>query len=103
MCKVLDFFNGTGYQPILVDEHINRIKTVVDFADKGKVDLLWAQSGLRKKYYYLKQYGFNGFHLYNVLNINTINSAAVAMSPIGSARVTMAGVVAISWTGSFFF
>lgn len=103
MCKVLDFFNGTGYQPILIDEHINRIKTVVDFADKGKVDFLWAQSGLSKKYYYFKQYGFNGCNLYNLLNLNTINSAAVAISPVGAAGMTMAGVVAISWSGSLFF
>ena len=67
------------------------------------MDLLWAQTGLKKRYYYLKQYGFNGLILYNVLNINTVNSAAAALSPIGAAGITMAGVVAISWTGSLFF
>ena len=103
MCKVMDFFKGKGYQPVLTEEHTRRVSTVVDFANKNKVDLLWAQTGLKKRYYYLKQYGFNGLILYNVLNINTVNSAAAALSPIGAAGITMAGVVAISWTGSLFF
>ena len=103
MCKVMDFFKGKGYQPVLTEEHTMRVSTVVDFANKNQVDLLWAQTGLKKKYYYFKQYGFNGVNLYNVLNINTINSAAAALSPIGAAGITMAGVVALSWTGSLFF
>jgi len=77
--------------------------TVVDFADKGKIDLLWAQSGISKKYYYFKQYGFNGINLYNVLNLNTLNSAAAAGSSVGAAGISMAGVVALNWTGSLFF
>ena len=103
MCKMIDFLKGKGYQPVLTEEHTRRVSTVVDFANKNKVDLLWAQTGLKKKYYYLKQYGFNGVHLYNVLNINTINSAAAALSPSGAAVISMAGIVAISWTGSLFF
>jgi len=103
MSRVVDFFKGTGSQPILTDEQIKRVGTVVDFADKGKVDLLWAQSGISKKYYYFKQYGFNGINLYNAININTVNSAAAAMSPVGATGLTMAGVVALSWTGSLFF
>lgn len=103
MCKVIDFFKGKGYQPVLTEEHTKRVSTLVDFANKNKVDLLWAQTGLKKKYYYLKQYGFNGVNLYNVLNINTINSAAAASSTIGAAGITMAGVVALSWSGSLFF
>lgn len=103
MSKVLDFFKGKAYQPVLTEEHTRRVGTVVDFANKNQVDLLWAQTGLKKSYYYLKQYGFNGVNLYNLLNINTINSAAAALSPIGAAGLTMAGVVALSWSGSLFF
>lgn len=103
MCQVMDFFKGTGYQPVLTEQHITRIGTLVDTADKNGVDLLWAQSGLRKKYYYFKQYGFNGLNLYNVLTINTANSAAAALSPVGAAGLTMSGVIALSWSGSLFF
>ena len=103
MCQVIDFFKGTGYQPVLTEEHTKRVTTLVDFANKNKVDLLWAQTGIKKRYYYLKQYGFNGINLYNVLHINTINSAAAAASPIGAAALTMAGAVALSWSGSLFF
>jgi len=103
MCKVLDFFNGKGYQPILTPEHTERVGTVINFANKNKVDLLWAQNGLKKNYYYFKQYGFNGINLYNVLNINTVNAGAAALSTTGAAAVTMAGVVALSWSGSLFF
>ena len=103
MSKVINFFEGKGYQPVLTEQHTKRVGTVVDFANNNKVDFLWAQAGLRKKYYYFKQYGFNGVNLYNVLNINTINSAAAALSPIGAAGITMAGVVTLSWTGSLFF
>lgn len=103
MSKVMDFFKGKAYQPVLTEEHTRRVSTVVDFANKTKVDLLWTQTGLKKSYYYLKQYGFNGINLYNVLNINTVNSAAAALSPIGAVGLTMSGVVALSWTGSLFF
>lgn len=103
MCKVIDFFKNKGYQPVLTEEHTKRVSTLIEFANKNKVDLLWAQTNLKKQYYYLKQYGFNGVNLYNVLNINTINSAAAALSPTGAAGITMAGVVALSWTGSIFF
>jgi len=103
MCKVMDFFDGKGYQPVLTEQHTKRVGKVVDFANNSKVDLVWAQAGLRKKYYYFKQYGFNGVNLYNALNINTMNSAAAALSPVGAAGITMAGVVSLSWTGSLFF
>jgi hypothetical protein len=103
MCKVLDFFKDKGYQPILTPEHSHRIGTVIDFANKNKVDLVWAQVGLRKKYYFFKQYGFNGINLYNLININTVNSAAAALSPTGAAALTMGGVVALSCSGSIFF
>ncbi len=103
MCKVLDFFKGKSYQPVLTPEHTKRVGEVIDFANKNEIDLLWAQSGLSKKYYYLKQYGFNGVNLYNVLNMNTINTAAAALSPTGAAGFTMAGIVALSWSGSLFF
>jgi hypothetical protein len=103
MSKVMDFFKGKGYQPVLTDEHTRRVSTVVDFANETKVDLLWAQTGLKKRYYYLKQYGFNGLNLYNVLNINTLNNAAAVLSPIRAAGITMSVVVALSWTGSLFF
>ena len=102
MCKVMDFFKGKAYQPVLTEQHTKRVGTVVDFANNNKVDILWSQAGLSKKYYYFKQYSFNGVNLYNVLNINTINSAAAALSPVGAAGITMAGVVALSWTGSLF-
>jgi len=89
MSKVMDFFKGKGYQPVLTDEHTRRVSTVVDFANETKVDLLWAQTGLKKRYYYLKQYGFNGLNLYNALNINTLNNAAAVLSPIRAAGITM--------------
>lgn len=64
ICKVLNFFHGKGYQPVLTTEHTKRVGTVIDFADKNKVDLLWAQGGLKKKYYVFKQYGLNGINLF---------------------------------------
>ena len=51
----------------------------------------------------MKQQGFNRIHLYNILNLNTINTVSVALSPVGAASITMAGIVALSWTGSLFF
>ena len=49
MSKVMDFFKGKGYQPVLTKEHTRRVSTVVDFANKNHIDLLWAQDGLKKK------------------------------------------------------
>ena len=45
----MDFFNNKGYQPVLTEEHTRRVSIVVDFANKTNVDLLWAQTGLKKK------------------------------------------------------
>lgn len=103
MCKVMDFFKPKGYQPYFTTEQIDRVKAISQVANDNRVDILWAQSGIKKKYYYLKQFGFNGVNLYNVLNTNTVNSAAAALSPTGAATLSMASVVAISWTGSLFF
>jgi hypothetical protein len=102
MCKVIYFFKNKGYHPILTPEHSERIGTVIDFANKNKVDLVWSQVGFKKKYYSFKHYGFNGIHLYNLININTVNAAAAALSPTGAAGLTMGGVVALSWSGSLF-
>ena len=54
MRKVIDFFEGKGYPPVLTEQHIKRVKKIVDLADKNKVSLLWGQSGLSKNYYYFK-------------------------------------------------
>ena len=65
MGKVLNFFQGKGYQPVLTQEHTERVGTVVNFAKENTVDLLWAPGGLKKSYYFFKQYGFNGVNLYH--------------------------------------
>jgi len=41
--------------------------------------------------------------LYNVLKLNTANVAAATLSKIGSVELTMTGVIAINWCGSFLF
>jgi hypothetical protein len=62
----------------------------------------WQQATFKRKYYYLKQYGFNGWNLFNLLNINTVNNAAAAVSVTGAAGISMTGIVALSWSGSLF-
>jgi len=69
----------------------------------NKISIQWAQSGFRRKDYYLKQYGFNGINLYHVLNLNGVNVANAAVSSTESAVLSMAGMIALSWTGSLFF
>jgi hypothetical protein len=71
-------------------------------SNDNNISILWTQSGLRKKYYYFKQYGFNGINLYNILNMNNVNTATAALSTNGAAGITMAGVIALSWSGSLF-
>lgn len=102
MSKVLEFFSGKGYQPVLTQEHTERIGTLVNFAKKNKIDLIWAQGGLKKTYYTFKQYGFNGINLFNLLSINRMNAASVAISTTGSVGLTMGGAIALSWSGSVF-
>jgi len=103
VCKVIDFLDKKGYQPYFTNEQIDRIKAIAKVADTNKVDIYWAQSGIAKKYYYFKQYGFNGVNLYNALSVNTINNAAASLSSTGAAGLSMAGVIALSWTSSLFF
>jgi len=103
MCHIVDFFNKKGYQPYITQEQVNRVRTLQKVSNDNNINILWSQAGLRKKYYYFKQYGFNGVNLYNLLNINKINAATATLSVNGAAGLTMAGVIAISWSGSLFF
>jgi hypothetical protein len=89
--KVVDFFHGTGYKPYFTKEHIERIKTIQKVSTDNKISIYWAQ---------LKQYGFNGLNLYNVLNLNSVNMASAAVSSTGATALSMSGMIAISWTTS---
>jgi len=98
MNTVLNYFEGTGFQPIITQEHVERIKNVLKIADKAKVPLIWSVEGFKRRYFQFKQMGFNGVNLYNVLNINTLNTAAAATSANGAVGLT----IAVSWTGRLF-
>jgi len=63
MRKVIDFLNDKGYQPYITQEQINRIRIIQKVSTDNSVDIVWAQSSIRKKDYYFKQYGFNGAQL----------------------------------------
>jgi hypothetical protein len=102
MCNVLDFFKNNGYQPHITTQQVNRVKSIVEVASNDKINIFWQQAALKRKYYYLKQYGFNGWNLFNLLNINTINNAAASLSVTGAAKISMTGIVALSWSGSLF-
>jgi hypothetical protein len=103
MCKVADFLNQKGFTPFFTKEQIERLKTIQRVSYDNKVNIYWAQTGFRRKYYYLKQYGFNGVQLYNILNLNSRNAANALLSPTGSAAWTIGGILALSWSGSLFF
>lgn len=49
LCKVRDFFKGKSYHPVLINQHTNRVGTVIDFANENKIDLLCTQGRFRKK------------------------------------------------------
>lgn len=102
MSTVINYFEGTGFKPVVTEEHVDRVKTIIQKADNEKIPLLWSQEGLKKRYYNFKQIGFNGANLLNVLNLNTINAPAVMLSPTGSVALSFSGVIALSWTGSMF-
>ena len=102
MSQVINYFEGTGYQPVVTEEHVERVKDIIQSADKQKIPLLWSQSGFKKRYYNFKQIGFNGVNLLNVININTLNAPAAALAPNGAVAVSLSGVIALSWTGSMF-
>lgn len=40
MCKVVDFFKGTGYQPYVTTKQVDRVKTITDVATQNNVDVL---------------------------------------------------------------
>jgi hypothetical protein len=102
MCQIVDFFNQNGYQPYFTKQQVQRVKTLHKVLKENNIDLLWAQTGLRKKYYYLKQFGFNGINLYNALMVNTVNVGAAAVSKSGATALSISAVVAMSWSGSMF-
>jgi hypothetical protein len=102
MWKIVDFLNQKGFTPHFTEQQVERIKTIQKVASDNNVGIYWSQEGFRRNYYYFKQYGFNGINLYNILNLNTANSAAAAISSTGAAGLTMAGVIALSWSGSLF-
>lgn len=102
MCQIMDFFHQNGYQPHFTKEQIQRVKRLYKVSTDNQISLVWAQTGLRKKYYYFKQFGFNGVNLYNALKVNTANIGAAAVSKNGAAALNISTVVAMSWSGSMF-
>jgi hypothetical protein len=103
MSQVINYFQGTGYQPVITEQHVERVKNIIQSADKEKIPLLWSQAGFKKRYYNFKQVGFNGANLLNILNLNTLNTVGATLSPTGSVALTLSGVIGLSWTGSLFF
>ncbi|MGL4759093.1 MAG: hypothetical protein ACRCXZ_07165 [Patescibacteria group bacterium] len=102
MSHIADFLHGRGFIPIVTKEQVDRVKTIHKVSNDNNITIYWDQTGFRRKYYYLKQYGFNGINLYNIINLNTANSGIAALSPTGAARLSMAGILALSWSGSLF-
>jgi len=103
MSKVLDYFKGTGYQPVLTAEHTNRIQKALNYANQNNIQIIWKQVGLQKCYYQFKQYGFSGIQLFNVLKVNTVNNGLAAVAANGAAPLSLGTIVALSWTGGMFF
>ena len=102
MSQILHFFEGQTAQPVLTKEHVGRVKDIVENAKDKKVDLLWLQTGLKRKYYLFKQYGFHGINMLTLLNVNTINSAGAAVSATGSVALSIPTVIGLSWSGGIF-
>jgi hypothetical protein len=102
MCEIVDFFHQNGYQPSFTKQQVQRVKTLHQVLKDNNIDLLWAQTGPRKKYYYFKQFGFNGVNMYNALMVNTANIGTAAISKNGAAALSLSTVVAMSWSGSMF-
>lgn len=99
MCHLMDFFKGTSdFQPHFTKEKITRIKAIQTVANANKISIHWEQIASRRNYYYFKQFAFNGLNLFNVLNVNSVNMAAAAVSPTGAATLTMTGVIALSYS-----
>ena len=103
MSKVLSFFDGQEAQPVLTPEHVQRVKDIVQTANKKNVNLIWLQQGWNQRYYLFKQYGFHGINIFSILNLNTVNTAAAMTSATGAAAMSIAGGLAISYSGSLFF
>lgn len=102
MSHIVDFFKKTGYQPRITNQQVERVKSMIDVANNNKINIFWQQTGIKRKYYYLKQYGLNGWQLCNLLNMNTANNAAATVSITGATTVSMSGIIALSWSGSLF-
>lgn len=103
MSKVFTFFKKDVAQPYLTNEHVSRVKSICQVAKNNQVDVLWKQVGLKKSYYMLKQYGFNGVNLLHMLRLNTQNAALARTSLTGAAPFTLGGAVALSWSASIVF
>ena len=102
MCKVLDFFTKEEYQPHITSEQVDRGKSILEIVNNNKINIFWQQIALKRKYYYLKQYGFHGWNMFNLLNLHSVNSAVAAVSITGAATINMTGIVALSWSSSLF-
>ena len=102
MSQVLNFFKGKTTQPVITTQQVERVQDVLESANKNKVNLVWLQTGLKRKYYFFKQYGFNRVNLYFLLNLNTINSAGADVSATGAVSLTLPTVIALSWSGGLF-
>jgi len=103
MSKVFTFLREDIAQPPLTKEHVGRIASLIQTAKKNQVSVFWKQAGLRDSYYMVKQYGFQGINLLNMLRLNTQNAALAKTSLTGAAPFTIGGAVALSWSASIVF
>jgi len=94
--QLINFFEGKAAQPTITGQQVERVQTIIENAKDNKVDLLWLQTGFKNKYYLFKQYG------YSLLNLDTVNSAGVALSATGSVALTIPTAIALSWSGGIF-
>lgn len=53
MSQVISFFSEQGYQPYFTKDQIDRIRTIQKVTNDNTINIFWAQSGFRKKYYSL--------------------------------------------------
>lgn len=54
MCQVLFFSKGKSFQPVLTTQQMKRIQDIIESTNQNKIDLLWLQIGIKRKYYLFK-------------------------------------------------
>ena len=101
--KILQVACGEGSENGINMVEITNIANLMDSAKRNNIPIILKLSGIREKYWMLKQYGGHALGGWHVLQMSRATSIAAAASSTGGVVFNLGSGIAISFSGMLFF